>query len=334
MDVYIFGAGASAAEGAPATFDFFARAWQLLAPQFDDRIQAVWRFLDEVFHVRITGPDAFAYTPAVDEVISLVDWSLHVNQGLGYRYDPPRLYQVRRDLEHLLCATLDAALEARTRRATGPHARFVRGIGQRRPVSEPVLISLNYDTLLDDALTDAGASPNYGFRDLDLTRREGPLLAKLHGSLNWALCPACGHVAVADEKIAHLLPHVEGLSCNRCGCERLGGMIISPTWLKSYEGAHLQHVWDLALEAIQQADRIVFVGYSMPPADVAIYHLIRRGLLASRKGTWPSVEVINHHSAASSPSERIQHEQQVISHFTRLFGRGVRFDFSGFSGQV
>ena len=333
MDVYIFGAGASAAEGAPATSDFFARAWQLLAPCFDDRVQAVWRFLEVVFGTPVTGPEAFAFIPAVDEVVSLVDWSLHVNQGLGHRFDPPRLYQVRRDLEHLLCATLDAALEGRALQRGGPHSRFVRAL-QRDPGRRYALLSLNYDTLLDDALLGVGINPDYGFRHLDLPVGGGPLLAKLHGSLNWASCPACGHIEVADEKVAHLLPHVEGLRCSRCSNGRLHGMIVSPTWLKSYQGAHLQHVWDLALECMQEAERVVFLGYSMPPADVAIYHLIRRGLLAGRRPRVPRIEVVNHTDSALSPSEQAMHQEAVAVRFRRLFGPDVAFDFSGFTGQV
>ncbi|HYG59599.1 MAG TPA: hypothetical protein VD902_16165 [Symbiobacteriaceae bacterium] len=281
----------------------------------------------------MTGPESFEHIPAIDEVISLVDWSLHVNQGLGHRFDPPRLYQVRRDLEHLMCATLDSALESRTARAAGPHSRFVRAV-LAQPGRSFALLSLNYDTLLDDALVDAGITPDYGFRHLDLWPGGGPLLAKLHGSLNWALCPACGHIEVADGKVAHLLPRVEGLRCSRCDNDRLHGLIISPTWLKSYEGAHLQHVWDLALECMQQAERIVFVGYSMPPADVAIYHLICRGLLAGRCPRRPHIEVINHTDPAMSPAEQVIHRDAVAARFRRLFGPGVTFDFSGFHGQV
>lgn len=321
MDVYLFGAGASAAEGAPATWDFFAQAWQRLAPDFDERVQNVWRFLTDIFGVAVEGPDSFAYIPAMDQVFSLVDWSLHVDQALGARYDPPRLYQVRRDLEHLLCATLDAALEQRERRAGGPHASFVRRILAEKGTAGFALLSLNYDTLLDDALVDAGASPDYGFADLDLRRRHRPLLAKLHGSLNWALCKACDHVQAADGKIAHLLPHVEGLSCCRCGNERLHSMIVSPTWLKSYDTPQLRHVWDLALECIQQAQRIVFVGYSMPPADLAIHQLIRRGMLTRRTLAPPRLEVINH-------------SQEITEHFHRLLGPEIYFDISGFHGQI
>ncbi|MFZ5828014.1 MAG: hypothetical protein ACOY94_27225 [Bacillota bacterium] len=317
MDLYIFGAGASAAEGAPATRDLFAKAFGYLSPAFDDRVALVWRFLEAVFEAPVDRPDAFAALPPVDEVISLVDWSLHVDQGLG-EYDPARLYQVRRAIEHLLCATLDAAQDRCPRPEEGPHARFARALADRPPGSY-ALLSLNYDTLLDDALLAAGLRPDYG---LDRPTG-GPLLLKLHGSLNWAHCAACDQIEVAREQVAHLLPRVAGLSCSRCGSRRLTGVIISPTWLKRYTLPPLARVCDLALQTVRGARRIVFAGYSLPPADVAIHQLIRRGLLTRLHRERPEIEVINHRPSA-----------QVTERFTRLFGPDVRFDFSGFRGQV
>lgn len=317
MDLYIFGAGASAAEGAPATRDFLAQAYEYLAPTCDERVAEVWRFLAAVFEVPIDGPAAFASIPPVDEVISLVDWSLHVDQGLG-PYDPARLYQVRRSLEHLLCAALDAAQDRRPCPADGPHARFARSLAGR-PGDSFALLSLNYDTLLDDALLAAGLLPDYG---LDSTG-SGPLLLKLHGSLNWAHCHACDQIEVAREQVAHLLPRVAGLACSRCGNRRLAGVIISPTWLKRYTLPPLTRVRGRALQAVREARRILFAGYSLPPADVAIHQLIRRGLLTRKAPERPRIEVINHR-----PSP------EVIGRFTRLFGPGVRFDFSGFHGQT
>lgn len=334
MDVYLFGAGASAAEGAPATDEFLATAWQLTDSAADARVAAVWQFLTDVFGGPVSSPASFDYLPPLDQIFSLIDWSLHVDQGLGARYDPARLRQVRRDLEYLVCVALDAALKSREHRAAGPHARFVRRLLEQGRAGGFVLLSLNYDTLLDDALSDAGSAPDYGFRDLDLRKRQGPLLAKLHGSLNWALCKACDHVEVAHGKVAHRLPHLEGLACSRCGADRLHGMIISPTWLKSYHTPQLRHVWDLALESIQRAERLVFIGYSMPPADIAIFQLIRRGLLTNRSRGRLRVEVINHHHSEEGPFERALREQAVIRHFNQLFGPGVLFDFSGFQGQT
>lgn len=320
MELYFFGAGASAAEGAPATQDFFRRAWEVLGPAFDPRIRAVWAFLADVFFTPITGPAAFDCVPAVDEVISLVDWSLQANQGLGRRYDSPALRTIRRNLEHLLCVTLELALGGRAVRAAGPHARFARALAERSAPGDVALVSLNYDTLLDDALAAAGLKPCYALQDE--AAGAGPILAKLHGSLNWGHCTACGFITV------------DGDVCSRCANPQLHGLIISPTWLKRYAGAHLERVWDRALTCVQQAERITFVGYSMPPADVAIYQLIRRGLLLRRDCRLPAITVVNHTNPQWSEAERAMHEQSVRSRFCRLFGADVAFCFAGFDGRV
>ncbi len=343
MDVYIFGAGASAAEGAPATRELLGKAWELLGPEFHEEVTTVWRFLEEVFGVPVTGSGSFRHMPAVDEVVSLVDWSLHVNQGLG-RYDPPRLYGVRRALEQLICSTLEAAVD-RERCRTGPHARFVRA-RLSRPHRFAVL-SLNYDTLLDRAFAATGVPVDYGLEEAGADRggsgdastaaesRPRPLLAKLHGSLGWTRCTACDRIAVAPQTTAHRLPGGSGQTCGRCGSDRLHGLIIPPTWLKSYAGpAGLQRVWDRALAAVQQAERLVFVGYSMPQADLPIYHLIRRGLLVRGRRALPRILVINHHREEASAEARRLGEEAVIDRFTRLFGPHIDFDFSGFRGQV
>ncbi len=313
MDVYIFGAGASAAEGAPTTAQFLARARDYLGMTGDPRTAGVWRFLTTVFEV-----EALDQIPPVDEIISLVDWCLHTDQGLGPAYPPRALSEVRRDLEYLLCQTLDAAVDRRPHGSDSPHARFAQGLVSR-PAGEYALLSLNYDTMLDDALLAAGLQPDYALDD----RVAAPLLLKLHGSLNWAHCPACDRIEVAREQVAHLLPRVAGLACSRCGNPHLLGVIISPTWLKRYTLPPLVRVFDQALGAIRRARRIVFAGYSLPPADVAIHQVIRRGLLTRIHQERPVVEVINHR-----PSD------EVVERFTRLFGKGVRFDFSGFRGQL
>lgn len=318
MDLYLFGAGASAAEGAPATRDLFPMAYRDLGPPFDEQVQAVWDFLAAVFRRPVDGPAAFDHLPPLDQVISLVDWSLHVDQGLGPIYDPPRLYQIRQALEHLVCSVLDAAQD-RQRPADGPYARFARALAERAPGS-CVLLSLNYDTLLDDALRRAGLAPDYG---LGPAEGRGPLLLKLHGSLNWVHCPACDHIAVVRAQVAHVLPSPAGLTCSRCGSRRLAGVVISPTWLKRSLPAPLSRVFAQALEAVRRAERIVVIGYSLPPADLAVQHLLLRGLLTRAELAPPRVEVITH-----GPSEA------TLDRFRRLFGPAVAFDCTGFRGQV
>lgn len=335
MEVYLFGAGASAAEGAPATGELFPRAWALLGAEEDRRVAAVWEFLQAVFGVSIESAASFRYLPAVDDVISLVDWSLQTHQGLGHRYDPPRLHQVRRDLEHLVQATLRASLRGAVHRRGGPHARFVRRLAARGMTERCALISLNYDTLLDQALARAGLMPDYGLPGRG-AESAGPLLAKLHGSLNWSFCPACGRVAAPGELAA--VGGAEGAGalnrCQRCANPHLRGLIISPTLHKSYPAAGLQHVWDRALSAIQLADRLTFVGYSMPQADMPVYHLICRGLLTRRRAGRPAIRVINHERTDLPPGQRHLERRTLMDRFCRLFGPSVTFDFSGFHGQI
>jgi len=318
MDVYLFGAGASAAEGAPATRDLFPMAYRDLGPPFDEQVQAVWDFLAAVFARPVDGPAAFDHLPPLDQVISLVDWSLHMDQGLGPTYDPPRLYRVRQALEHLVCSVLNAAQERR-RTGDGPYARFAHALAGRPPGS-CVLLSLNYDTLLDEALRLAGLPPDYG---LGPAAGGGPLLLKLHGSLNWAHCPACDHIAVVRKQVAHLLPRPAALACGRCGNRRLAAVVISPTWLKRSFPAPLSRIFAQALEAVRRAERIVIIGYSLPPADLAVQHLLLRGLLTRARQGPPRVEVVTHRPSRAT-AER----------FRRLLGPAVTFDCTGFRGQI
>lgn len=182
------------------------------------------------------------------------------------------------------------------------------------------MISLNYDTLLDEALAAAGAPPDYG---LAPEPHGGPLLLKLHGSLNWAHCPACDQIVVAGEQVAHRLPGYAALSCDRCANPNLRGVIISPTLLKRYTVSALGRVFDHALDALRAAHRIRFIGYSLPSADVAVHQLLRRGLLTRGTAHPPAIEVVTRRPSST-----------VVQRFQSLFGPDVRFDFSGFRGQI
>lgn len=323
MDVYIFGAGASAAEGAPATGQFLLTAWRLLGNQSDPRIGVVWRFLEGLSGRRIMDEGCFEHLPTVDQLFSLVDWSLHADLGLGPDLDPARLRQVRRDLEHLVAATLEASLRQSGARDAGAHRRLAGALALRSPDRPYALISLNYDTLLDDALRSGVAPPDYGFDQPGCGEGggKGPLLLKLHGSLNWVHCKACDRVGVTKGDVAHLLPGRRTLTCSQCGSTRLDGLLVSPTMLRHGLPHPLQSVWERAFQTLRRADRLVFVGYSLPAADVAVLHLIQRALLTRCGQARPAIEVINH-------------SDRTVSHFRRLFGPEIRFDLSGFRGQV
>lgn len=326
-ELYLFGAGASAAEGAPATANLFPEAWRLYQGRPDPRAERIWRFLAQVWGQEIEAPEEFAHLPHLDEVVSLIDWSLQMEQGLGPRFGPQALWGLRQDLTGLIEATLGAAMERGLPQPGGPHERFAAGLLGR----SAVLLSLNYDTILDRALKGAGLEPDYGFSHLNLTAGEAatiPLL-KLHGSLNWAHCLACDRI----ELLTHPTGGDGGPTCTRCGNPSLDRLIISPTWLKRYTATQLRHVWDLALEAIQGAESLTFIGYSLPPNDVAVAQFLRRALLARPKRRPLAIRVLNR--TRPGPKEASEQAQLVLaSRFIRQFGPDVRFHWGGFTGEI
>ena len=51
-------------------------------------------------------------------------------------------------------------------------------------------------------------------------------------------------------------------------------VVIFPSYLKILEGSILQSIWEQASSALDNAEKVVFVGYSLPLADIAIRTLI------------------------------------------------------------
>jgi hypothetical protein len=146
--------------------------------------------------------------------------------------------------------------------------------------TQNTVISFNYDTLLEDALTNLRIPFSYElpFNGADyhgsaaeigvaLTNPSALRVLKLHGSVNWAvnrISQATTTLTVysnyenliADDKHPYLLP---------------------PTWRKVFAGA-LGSVWTKALDAISEASRIIVIGSSLPKTDLYFKYLVAGGL--------------------------------------------------------
>jgi hypothetical protein len=59
-------------------------------------------------------------------------------------------------------------------------------------------------------------------------------------------------------------------------------LIITPTLLKTYDNTLLRLIWREAEDKISKADEVVFVGYSMPDADMQLRCMFKRALYANR----------------------------------------------------
>lgn len=193
-----------------------------------------------------------------------------------------------------LMASLSAVLEMSTNRAISSAGRgceyHVRLVESLRPGD--VLVSFNYDCVLDDALRRAGgqnwsALHGYGFpprrtvvgsaywepKTPAATPADTIYLLKLHGSLNWQLPPGDAGEIYLKQRLHQMY-----------GTPRF--TIIPPEWNK---GAREQPVfnllWRRAFRAIQMAEQIVIVGFSFTPTDLHVESLFRLALAQSRLRT-------------------------------------------------
>jgi NAD-dependent SIR2 family protein deacetylase len=108
-------------------------------------------------------------------------------------------------------------------------------------------------------------------------------LLKLHGSLNWLQCPRCQRVYVdLDDKIA-INQYTNPENCRHCdenfGIEKshkLTSNIIMPTFLKNLSNPQYKLIWQNAGIELSEANKIVFIGYSLPQADFEMRQLLSR----------------------------------------------------------
>lgn len=74
--------------------------------------------------------------------------------------------------------------------------------------------------------------------------------------------------------------------------------MIAPSYIKDYGNAHLGSVWRHAMTQLLNADRWVFIGYSLPADDYHIRGILLRALRANieRSGRPPAIHVAYHGS--------------------------------------
>ena len=178
------------------------------------------------------------------------------------------------------------------------YARFVSFLHKHGLLADTVFVSMNYDILLDRVLNVSGKFyPDYDLEDFvksqrrtdERTRRTAVKLLKLHGSLNWRMCERC-HL-LRDTGNVVVWPQSQ---CNDCGGKTARPMLIRPTLLKDFRHRVWRDVWRKAGHVLANASDWVFIGYSLPLADVWMLRLLaqsaRSGEVAFRSRT---ITVVN-----------------------------------------
>jgi len=244
----------------------------------------------------------------LEDVMTLLDIDFKLFSPPGARRLGQNESRQLRALKDLLARTLDYAL-------MGPPCRKHRSLAKRMKRGD-VVLSLNYDILIDNALfnlgktTDSGYGMNFFMVNHDgkwmrpvLDRSEVSLF-KLHGSLNWIRCGLCGALLLYRHR-KQTLSGVQLFRCPRCSSDEncAERMMIPPVQSKDYGDKDIAFLWVQADRKMKEFSRMVCIGYSFSSLDFDMGSLIRR--LRSRQTSFPEVDFVSPDSTAEKRLRRL-----------------------------
>jgi len=351
--VYILGAGFSVEAGAPPQADIIPEAFRLYKENsidFDEQ-----RFDEFVGFVRdqLNFPEEKFSDIDLEDIFTPLDRCLsESSQFRGISLD--NIMRVRESVFYVIGRTIQLLLN-KTDKSKGYINKFAEYLAKKSLVravknyrrEDPVsVISTNWDILLDNSIhksivdNDYDAVVDYccyiSSRDendetvkpgLEILGQGGfnVKLLKLHGSLNWLQCPRCARLyARFYRKDAIHNFEVFG-SCRHCdrnfpeeqGKHLLSSNLIMPTYLKDLSNPQYKIIWQNAGIEISEADKIVFIGYSLPHADFEMRQLLSRMTRRNAK-----IHVVDYCSEDKRESVKL--------HWTKFFGnRVIDFSFDG-----
>ena len=295
--VYFIGAGASKQDRFPLTSELkHGLAWSIR--QQPKRFAPLAKHLAYLYHVSTKTVDQSAdiwdnlsvlsgktqpercQIPDVTDLLSTLDWIIREQSSFGpglearFKKRSPidELPEVRDLVVQALCHCLSKYHDLNKASKT---KRFVNLI---KPTDS--IITTNWDLLLDAARHRRfGSEPaDYGTAaNVEMEKTAGrkkkqslrPKLLKLHGSLSWRYCQRCQRLVIDP------LHHVAGDRKGTCECTyTYSELIVTPGFVREYRNIHLLTIWREAFEALANASHWIFIGYSLPPDDVAIRTLL------------------------------------------------------------
>lgn len=315
--VYIVGAGASAAEGAPTNNSLLTAILDQVSG--DDRGLNLSDFVRNVYHRKRLRENV----PSFEELLTFVESAITEERYFS-RLSREQLLGLRTKL--LLAAGEALAKDAEP--IAEFHDLFVKNLFAIKGVSHlnVSFINFNYDLNLDRVLIHNRRivkDLEYGcyLRSFDITykdrrKRFDParkgmelFLLKPHGSFSWTWCPRCGFlVAFPKHEIALDILRGVSVTCVRCHTQ-LESLIVPPAWTKTYRNPNIVRILTIAEFLLAQAKTVVFVGYSLGDADFQFRSLLLRAF--SMKKRWPHIVVV---------SKEGDDEAETKRRYLRLFG--------------
>ena len=284
---------------APLNWDFFNVVAAFVKAQkdhsgFDQRYQRVRKVFRDEFPTRGRWPIG------MEEAFSL----LYVSKDFPEIYVPRRGRHrqtgSRREIEDFLRLTFGilSAIEEKV----DPQNLYRRLVSHLTPGD--TILTLNYDTLLDSALIDAGWDPTKGYGLIGGTEKirwsrpkpraaaslEDVKLLKLHGSLNWYVRGTFANLAQIFEKKPSKILISQTPRVNEF--KKYVRQIAPPIYGKFFGHKHWRTLWAAAHEALTTADVLVIVGCSLVDTDFHLSGMLSHAVKIRKDSHRPFAEVV------------------------------------------
>jgi len=308
--VFFFGAGVSIADGAPlqATILPMLYADEALNRTDLKDLQEAKDFL-LAFFVYSGGEEN---VPNLEYVFGFIDFFLSKGEALSAIYTCEFLAQLRetliRYIHYIIASCINQSSVTLKKMIEQIHT-------QNTNVS---FITLNYDTLFEDSFNDFFVLNSYysfcyelinydyeylspaswfinPMRPILTPSNSAPRvikLIKLHGSLNWLYCNVCNSLMVKltnkERLLAGILEAAHGSNDEEINnCPRDGSLmralITPPAYKKDLSHPVISSLLIEASHELRTARKVVFIGYSMPEADVHIKAILTRAGLQNKE---------------------------------------------------
>ena len=276
--IYVIGAGFSAGLGYPLTSDLLQKFWDRIDGEFKEQLKNVIGFHHPGF-----DPKRFTSFPNVEQLLS----EMQVNEQL---FDASRQYegnftkvQLQNLQKNLLLNIAEWFHEiSKDVKPSAPKVRWLKQFRDQVLAENAAIISFNWDLILDELLFDGEISgTSYGFANI---RNAGPVLLKPHGSLNWFDKDLGSHLKrikrteIFDPNGSDTIYAFREFRAPVSTRERIyTPLIIPPVYLKNFEKPVFKALWKNCTAVLSTAKKVVFLGYSMPLADLHAQFIMRCG---------------------------------------------------------
>ncbi len=178
--------------------------------------------------------------------------------------------------------------------------------------SDDVVVSLNYDTMIDNALVNAGWNPQRGYsfsvnvKYGDITRPKqfaielrNVHLIKPHGSFNWFAKGSFAKLETVLEKRPVSQIKISKLpSLYESRAKKLVRFFIPPLYTKFFKNKFWNKLWVQTYKAARNADRVVIIGCSLITTDFHLRAILSKAL-TDKKGHYKEIIIVD-------PSENVK----------------------------